>query len=160
KTDSDQLAKVLDHVVGIDIHPLAVIIARATYVLAIGPLVRRAKRPIQIPVYLADSLFLPSEVKERKFGEVKGYQIRFGGDRVVSIPETLVTDPELFDPAIAAAAKVATDHAVSGKETEKSLRAYLAAAIPALAARDDFGDIGVALWQFARELADLIRQHR
>ena len=41
-----------------------VTIARATYVLALGSLVRAAKRPIYLPVYLADSLFLPTEVRQ------------------------------------------------------------------------------------------------
>lgn len=61
--DVTRLRHVLENVVGIDIHPLAVTIARATYLLALGKLVKATKRPIQIPVYLADSLFLPTEVK-------------------------------------------------------------------------------------------------
>jgi hypothetical protein len=62
-TDGERLRGILDHVVGIDIHPLAVTISRTTYVLALGSLAKLAKRPIQIPVYLADSLFLPTEVQ-------------------------------------------------------------------------------------------------
>lgn len=155
-----QLRTVLEHVVGIDIHPLAVIIARATYVLAISPLIRHAKRPIQVPVYLADSLFLPSEVKQLSFGEAPGYEIRFGGDRKVSIPEEVVKDAELFDPAIAAAAKVAADHASGSKETEKTLRTYLRRSIPSLADRPDFDVIVAALWRFSSELSDLIKKQR
>ena len=59
----DLLSAILEGVVGIDIHPLAVTIARATYVLAIGDMVANAPRPVRIPVYLADALFLPTEVK-------------------------------------------------------------------------------------------------
>jgi hypothetical protein len=54
--DAERLQRVLRHVVGIDVHPLAVVIAKATYLLALGPLVRAAKRPISVPVYLADAL--------------------------------------------------------------------------------------------------------
>jgi hypothetical protein len=68
-------------VVGIDIHPLAVIISQATYLLAIRSLVKGSKRPIQIPVYLADSLFLTAEVRQYSLGEVPGYEIRFGDRR-------------------------------------------------------------------------------
>ncbi len=95
-SDSVRLQSVLDHVVGIDIHPLAVTISRATYLLALGPLIKGTKRPIQIPVYLADSLFLPAEVKQLSLGEGTGYEIRFGGDRRVVIPENLVQSPDLF----------------------------------------------------------------
>jgi hypothetical protein len=54
--DGERLTRVLHHVVGIDVHPLAVVIARATYMLALGPVIQAAKRPIRVPVYLADSL--------------------------------------------------------------------------------------------------------
>jgi Bifunctional DNA primase/polymerase, N-terminal len=61
-SDVTRLQQILENVVGIDIHPLAVIIARATYLLTIRSLVTVSKRPIQIPVYLTDSLFLPAEI--------------------------------------------------------------------------------------------------
>ena len=35
----------------------------ATYVLALGGLLEKASRPVRIPIYLADALFLPTEVK-------------------------------------------------------------------------------------------------
>jgi hypothetical protein len=44
---------------GIEVHPLAVIIARATYVLAIRDLLQYAVEPVTIPVFLANSLRLP-----------------------------------------------------------------------------------------------------
>jgi hypothetical protein len=156
----NRLQSVLDSVVGIDIHPLAVTISRVTYMLAIAPLLKGAPRTIQIPVYLADSLFLPSEMQQLRIGELPGYEIRFGGDRSVSVPEELVRDPELFDPAIAASSEVAVDHAASGKETEASLRAYLRRKHPALARRDDFPEMVSALWRFTQDMADLIKKQR
>ncbi len=159
-TSAKLLGTILDHVFGIDIHPVAVTIAKATYLLALGDLVREAKRPIQIPVYLADSLFLPSEVQQLRFGEVPGYEIRFGGDRRVSVPETLVRMPELFDPAIAACTRIAVDHASSRKESERSLRTYVKQSVPGLASQPDFDAISRALWSFTEELADLIRQKK
>jgi hypothetical protein len=45
-SDAMRLQRVLESVVGIDVHPLAVTISRATYVLALGPLVKAAKRPV------------------------------------------------------------------------------------------------------------------
>lgn len=158
--EATRLRIVLDHVVGIDIHPVAVTISLATYVLALGPLVQATKRPMQIPVYLADSLFLPSEVSQLRFGEVPGYEIRFGGDRKVSVPDTLVRLPELFDPAITACADIATELARSGRESPETLRAYLGKAIPELKERKDFDSIATALWGFSKELADLIARKR
>lgn len=158
--EKGQLRRVLDSVVGIDIHPLAVIIARATYVLAVSHLVRLAKQPIQVPVYLADSLFLPAEVTQMVLGDVPRYSIRFGGDRSVSIPEALVKDPGLFDPCVAAAARVATEHAAGSKETAKTLRAFLKQSVPGIAERDDFDVMVEALWELSTELADLMRKRK
>jgi type I restriction-modification system DNA methylase subunit len=80
-TENDRLRLVLRHVQGIDIHPVAVTIARATYVLALGKLISAARKPIQIPVYLADSLFLPHEVEENLIEKVSGVVISTAGRR-------------------------------------------------------------------------------
>jgi len=156
-SDAARLREIVENVVGIDIHPLAVIISRATYLLAIRSLVKGSKRPIQIPVYLADSLFLPAEVKQYSFGEVPGFEIRFG-DRKVSIPEELVKRPELFDPAINAAARIAVDHAEGGKETRKTLAAYLRKVVPQLYDHDEAEAMIDAVWKFTDELSGLIKR--
>lgn len=158
--DAQGLRDILDNVVGIDIHPLAVTISRATYLLAIRALVKASQRPIQIPVYMADSLFLPSEVQQPELGDVAGYKIRFGGDRSVTIPNDLVRAADLFDPAVACCTKVAVDHARMRSEDIRTLRAYLRRALPTLGERCDFEQITTALWRFTEELADLIRKQR
>src|SRR5206468_1780887 len=103
----------------------------ATYLLALGPLITAARRPIQIPIYLADSLFLPAEVRQSSFGEIPGFEVRFG-DRRVRMPDSLVSAPEVFDRAIAASTRVAGDLAASKRESRESLEAYLANDVPAL----------------------------
>jgi SAM-dependent methyltransferase len=45
-------------VAGLDIHPVAVIIARVTYLLALAPVLQARKGAISIPVYLGDALQL------------------------------------------------------------------------------------------------------
>ena len=47
-----------DHVAGMDIHPVAVIIARITYLLALSPALAFRKGAISIPVYLGDAMQL------------------------------------------------------------------------------------------------------
>jgi len=46
------------HVAGMDIHPVAAIIARVTYLLALAPALNNRSGPISIPVYLGDALQL------------------------------------------------------------------------------------------------------
>ena len=51
------LQRCLDKVIGIDVHPVAVQIARVTYLLALGDRLRHPDRPeLAIPVYLGDAL--------------------------------------------------------------------------------------------------------
>ncbi len=57
-TTSDVLIGVTRHVIGMDLHPVAVTLARVTYILAIGRerLTDPSRGDIQIPVYLGDSM--------------------------------------------------------------------------------------------------------
>jgi methylase of polypeptide subunit release factors len=61
--------QILTNIMGFDLNPLAVIAARTNYLLALGTLVRH-KRPLEIPVYLCDSILTPSTYeaqRERSF---------------------------------------------------------------------------------------------
>jgi type I restriction-modification system DNA methylase subunit len=158
--DATRLRYILDNVVGIDIHPLAVTIAKANYLLAVRALIKTTKRPIQVPVYLADALFLPQYIQQISLFEAPGIEIRFGKDRSrrVSMPDDLIQTPSLFDPAIAAASKVAIDHAETGKETQKTLQAYLRKVVPELVSHAKGEAMTKALWTLTQELSDLIKQ--
>jgi len=50
----------LKNIVGFDLNPLAVIAARTNYLLALGDLIRHV-RPVEIPVYMCDSILTPTE---------------------------------------------------------------------------------------------------
>lgn len=157
--NASRLQSILNSVAGIDIHPLAVTISKTTYVLALHSLIKASKRPIQIPVYLADSLFLPTEVAQMRLGEVPGYAIRFG-DRTVSMPYELIRSPDIFDRSISACSEVAVDHAESVADDENTLRRYLENEAPQLFKLEQADQIVAALWQFTEELSDLIRQRQ
>lgn len=99
------------HVAGMDIHPVAVIIARVTYLLAIAPALNKREGAISIPVYLGDAMQLsigewmggkeltikvpPSPAGESKSGEPNG-----NGREQLDFPDTFCRDPSLFDKAI------------------------------------------------------------
>ncbi len=67
--DEGELLRMICHnVVGIDLNPLAVIAARTNYLLALGPLLKhRGGEPLEIPVYLADSIMTPSRGADNLF---------------------------------------------------------------------------------------------
>ncbi len=51
--------KILEQVVGIDIHPLSVQVAKTTILIALGKVIQKLRKPIALNVYLANSLRLP-----------------------------------------------------------------------------------------------------
>jgi len=61
KPEEEVLAAILDRIVGFDIDPLAVVAARTNYLLALGSLLRALPGPVDVPVYLADSIVGPVE---------------------------------------------------------------------------------------------------
>ncbi|HEX5425408.1 MAG TPA: N-6 DNA methylase, partial [Candidatus Acidoferrales bacterium] len=161
-TDADRLKAIVGNVKGIDIHPVAVTISRATYVLALGSLVKAARKSIQIPVYLADSLFLPREV-EKPLVEKIGVEITYGqrtDQRQVLMPQNLVNSPDIFDEAVAACTTVAEDHARTQRETMQSLSRHLEHSVPDLTRMLERSAILDALWDFTQGLADLIRERK
>src|SRR5271157_449580 len=160
-TPHDRLRHILASVNGIDIHPVAVTISRANYVLALGKLVSSARRPIQIPVYLADSLFLPHEVEKNLYQQLSGIEITFGprrNERRFVLPDMMVNQAENFDDAINAATVVAKSHASGNSESRESLDKYLHQAVPELSHRLQRDEILTALWNFTVGLAELIQQ--
>lgn len=56
----ETLREIVRQIVGLDLDPLAVVAARANYVLALGPLLDEATEGVDIPVYLADSVVTPT----------------------------------------------------------------------------------------------------
>ncbi len=87
---------ILKNIVGFDLNPLAVIAARTNYLLALGTLVR-FQSPLEVPVYLCDSILRPSEYKDSR--DTLG--VTFEPYKIPStvgpfyIPKSVVTDGEL-----------------------------------------------------------------
>jgi len=55
------LERILGSVVGIDIHPLAVIVSKMNVLLALGDLLQKRSGPVSIQVYLANSIRRPTK---------------------------------------------------------------------------------------------------
>jgi hypothetical protein len=60
-TDREILSHILENVIGFDIHPLAALIAKTNYLLALKGILHTRNGPITIPVYLSDSLKIPTK---------------------------------------------------------------------------------------------------
>lgn len=103
--DRTLAAEVCQYVAGVDIHPVAVIIARVTFLLALAPALDRRSGGFSVPVYLGDSmqLSIKQDMVERELViQVPPPRAGEGSREMLSFPETFCRDPGLFDKAIEA----------------------------------------------------------
>jgi len=97
----DALDHMLTSIVGVDINPLAVTIAKANYLFALGELLSYRKGPITIPIYVADSIKLP-KVRETLYGRgVPVYEYEVNGSRL-QIPVNVAKDRTKFGKVLTA----------------------------------------------------------
>jgi hypothetical protein len=108
----ERASEATDYVAGMDIHPVAVIIARVTYLLALGPVISQRGGPLYIPVYLADAMQLSTnpELTGKELtieipdppGHVEADNGMIGRQkRALRFPEILCKDIRLFDKLVA-----------------------------------------------------------
>ena len=119
------------HVAGMDIHPVAVIIARVTYLLALAPVLAKRAGAIYVPVYLGDAMQLSiSEmiggreltirVPPPAAGEGQGGAAGANGKDQLEFPDTFCRDPGLFDKAIERM-RSGSEQGMSREQIEKAL---------------------------------------
>jgi len=94
------LNHILSNVVGIDVHPLAMITSKVNYLLALGDLVRNHRRGrITIPVYMGDSIRLPKEVETLE-EKVVAYVVKGPKNKQFFIPKIVAENAEAHDEVI------------------------------------------------------------
>jgi len=123
------VAGVTRHVYGMDVHPVAVTLARVTYLLAIGRdrLTADDRGEIVVPVYLGDSL--QWEQRKDLFGGVDAITITTAGNDLVEggggilfgddlvFPRSVLTDAQRFDRLVQQMADAALDESKSLSRT-------------------------------------------
>lgn len=121
---AEAVAGVTSHVVGIDVHPVAVTLARVTYLLAIGleRLNHEKRGPLAIPVYLGDSM--QWEQSRDLIGGVDNVTVHTAGEDLIPggggvlfgddlvFPRSILGDAGRFDRLVSEMADKALD--VSG----------------------------------------------
>ncbi len=154
------LASIEDQVVGIDVHPLAVTIAKANYLLALGDLLADRRASFSVPVYLANSIRRPPEETRmvRRYDDLVGRPLQPDLDEDIQIffPSALLQDHRLADRLIDACRGYARQAVEHGSDLE-GFRQYLLRQ-EAYASEDEslFG----ALFDMAEALRDFIERGR
>ena len=97
----DALFHIQGQIMGMDVHPVAVTIARTNYLLALGDLVQGPHPPVLLPVYLSNAIILPGSTagKEPLGGYAEPvHTIQTSEPGVVfELPHSVVTDPQMLD---------------------------------------------------------------
>lgn len=124
------LAGLTERVIGVDVHPVSVTLARVTYLLAIGAdrLSRDDRPPLSVPVYLGDSLQWEQHIDlfhsdDRVSISTAGSDLVEGGaslaDADLVFPRSVLVDATRFDRIVTAMADAALD--ISKTETKTLL---------------------------------------
>ena len=153
----ETLEHILENVVGIDIHPLAVIITKTNYLLALGDLFKKRRKPVALPIYLADSIRLPEVEVQPKLGTpLPGFGLEIEGKQVI-IPEVLIHDPQLYDEAIEVSKEFARNFAGREGGDEKTFLNFLERVSSKIAADKT---LSLALYSLAKAMKELIEERR
>jgi methylase of polypeptide subunit release factors len=153
---AETLAHIQESVVGVDIHPLAVIVAKTNYVLALGDLLQKRAAKIIIPIYLANTIRLPEqEAQLSLWRQLPSYRVDLAGQNFY-IPQKLLQQPGLYDEAIDAARNFTLQLGAEQKEKDFFL-GFLRSQYPKLAKEESLVE---ALLDMARTLAELVSRGR
>jgi methylase of polypeptide subunit release factors len=131
--DADLLYHILENVKGIDIHPLAVLIAKTNYLLALGDLLKTKRREVVLPIYMADSIKLIDEDKtsiKTLHGDVQVYRIPTIDEKTLfylpcDFIEKKLLKPEVIDLLIDLIKELSLEFINTGKLYKERVEEFL-----------------------------------
>lgn len=150
-------------ITGFDIDPVAVLLSKITWILSIKEVFLGITRPISIPVYHADSLFLITPIERRvKHKDNEPHALNIDGE-TINLPRTLLQPQfqELFDELIEQAyqlGKEASTRALKEKQLQPrlNLTAIKAAILQKLSSNTIDEEGKTTISDFVTTLADRI----
>ena len=113
---------------GLDVHPVAVIIARVTWLLALGEAIRERDGDLHVPVYLGDAL----QWNLSQIGGLREVMLPVPGEGPLHIPAGIAEHQSRFEPALRELSEGLEDDAEPAR-VEQAL-ARIAGVLPADAA--------------------------
>ena len=96
----DTMMHIQNGVMGVDADPIAVAVARTSYLLALGDLITRPHPPVLVPVYLADATQLPDTTPTLPSGESEEsvhIVTTTEANTAFELPDSVVSDPAQLD---------------------------------------------------------------
>jgi SAM-dependent methyltransferase len=134
-TRAEAVAVCVEQVRGLDVHPVAVIIARVTWLLALGPAIEERVGELHVPVYLGDAM----QWNLRQVGDTRDVVVQVPDDAPLHVPAGFAEDQARFDSGLQALTQGLHD-AASPAQVERSLLRIEGVAQPdASAMADTYG---------------------
>jgi hypothetical protein len=119
---------------GLDIHPVAVIIARVTWLLALGPAIEQRVEELHVPVYLGDAM----QWNLRQVGDARDVIVSVPDESPLHVPAGFAEDQARFDYGLRALAQGLQEGASPAQVDRSLLRIDGVAAPDASAMVDTF----------------------
>jgi hypothetical protein len=153
-TTRQSLERILGSVVGIDIHPLAVIVSKMNVLLALGDLFKKRSGPVSIQVYLANSIRHPSKQPFMGNGGAPAERV-FLNEREVLLPDAVLASPVALDAAVRVADTFAKSHRALTSLDQRAFEDHTRRVAPELAQSSGVIEM---LFDLAKLLHDFIRK--
>ncbi len=115
-TRGSAVAACVQQVRGLDVHPVAVIIARVTWLLALGPAIEERIGELHVPVYLGDAM----QWNLRQVGDARDVVVPVPDDAPLHVPAGFAEDQARFDYGLQTLTQGLHD-AVPPAQVERSL---------------------------------------
>lgn len=151
------LTHILTSVKGIDVHPVAVLISKANYLMALGDLVKFKAGRIRIPIYLANSIDFPIARRDIEHG-VEVYRYPVSNRDSLVVPKEGV-DRDLIGDLVEAAvrfARMIADGTV--KQKPVLFDRFVAKEVPSYDGLSEGAKD--SMWSTCRTLTKLIRTNK
>lgn len=150
----ESLEKILGSVVGIDIHPLAVIVSKTNVLLALGDLFQKRRGSVAIQVYLANSIRHPEKQPVLGNGGIPCEKVELN-ERDVLIPDAVLSSAASLGQAI----RVADEFAKANRSSQEiSFEAFATYAKREARERDWSEDVLQTLFGLAGLFHELMRK--
>ena len=141
-TRAAAVAACVQQVRGLDVHPVAVIIARVTWLLALGPAIEERIGELHVPVYLGDAM----QWNLRQVGDTRDVVVQVPDDAPLHVPAGFAEDQARFEHGVQTLTQGLHD-AASPEQVERSLLRIEGVAAPGRRPR----------WQRVRAIARALR---
>jgi SAM-dependent methyltransferase len=134
RTRAAAVADCVEQVRGLDVHPVAVIIARVTWLLALGPAVFERRGELHVPVFLGDAM----QWNLRQIGDTRDVVLPVPDEAPLHVPAGFAEDQARFDRGVQALSQGLQDHATPAQMQRSLTRIEGVAAADATAMTGTF----------------------